>query len=115
MRKVLALLMILTIISGSAFAAEPSSWKKEGDTYGTKIRNKFWFGLANTAFGWTELFQEPAEAYQSKECVLTGFGKGLWHTVADTVGGAVHLVTFWCPKTDIPLPEGGVDLCKKRM
>ena len=31
-----------------------------------------------------------------------------WNGVADTAGGAAHLVTFPVTKLDLPLPEGSV-------
>lgn len=110
-KKVSILVLVLTLVSGSVFAFEPSPWKKEGDSYPVKMKNKFAYGFSNVLLGWTEIFQEPYEAVKEKKCPLTGFGRGLWNAVGDTVGGAVHLVTFWCPKTDIPLPEGGIKPC----
>ncbi len=113
-RKVCAIALVLVFASSVLFAAEPSPWKKEGASRCSMMKHKFAYGLSNVLFGWTEIFQEPYEAVKSKENVLVGIGKGLGYGVADTLGGVVHLVTFWCNKTDLPLPEGGIQFscCK---
>ena len=116
MKKTLALIVIFALVSAPLYAAEPSVWKKEGDSYPVKMKNKFVFGLTNVLLGWTEILTEPYEAIRDKKNVVKGFGTGLWNGVADEVGGVIHLVTFWCPKTDIPLPQGGIVLpcCKPK-
>ncbi len=106
MKKMSVILIVLALIATPAFAA--SAWKQEGVPYTTKMPNKFAFGLMNVLLGWTEIIKQPYKSAEAHQCVFTGLGRGLWYAVADTVGGAVHLVTFWCPKTDVPLPEGGV-------
>ena len=115
MKKTLALLIVLAVFAAPLYAAEPSAWKAKGGSYGEIVGHKFIYGLSNVALGWSEILTEPYEAIRDGENPLMGFGKGIWNAVGDTVGGVLHLVTFPCPKTDIPLPEGGIVLpcCKK--
>jgi len=84
-----------------------SPWAREHG-WANQARGKFMFGAKNTLLGWTELFTEPYEAAKSGRNVAGGIGRGLWNGVADTAGGAAHLVTFPIPQVDLPLPEGGV-------
>ena len=108
MKKFITFLTVFALISGPVFAA--SSWNREGISRCEKMKEKFVYGLTNVALGWTEILQEPGEAIKEKRCFLCGFGQGLGNALGDTVGGAVHLITFWCPKTDVALPEGGTDI-----
>lgn len=101
-------LIISTILTSPLFAFEPSEWKKSEGAYHQTVGRKLGFGLKNLLLGWTEFFNEPYASMHVKESMVGGFGNGLWHAVADTVGGALHLVTFWSPQLDIPLPHGGV-------
>jgi len=87
--------------------AHGSHWAREHG-WANQARGKFMFGAKNTLLGWTELFTEPYEAAKSGGNVVGGIGRGLWNGVADTAGGAAHLVTFPIPQVDLPLPEGGV-------
>ena len=104
-KKVSILLVIFALIASPAFAA--------GNQCMEKCAGKFGYGLTNVALGWTEILQEPYEAGKDGKNVVAGFGKGLVNAVGDTVGGALNLVTFFIPKLDIPLPEGGTDILKK--
>ena len=110
MKKIMVFLAVFMLFASSAFAASP--WNREGISRGEKMKEKAIYGFKNVALGWTEILQETGEAIQAKKCPFKGFGTGVWNAVGDTLGGAVHLVTFWCPKTDIPLPEGGTDILK---
>ena len=109
MRKAIAFFLLAALFAFpmTGFAASP--WTEE-DTYGEKISGKLQFGLVNTLFGWTDLFFEPIRA--SKGCdscdsVWKGVGKGAADALVNTVGGAIHLVTFPLV-VDFPLPESGV-------
>lgn len=107
MKKLLVMFVIFALLATPAFAAyETSSWTTE-TTYKDKTLAKFGFGLKNTLLGWTEIFTEPYDAKKAGKCCITGFGKGLYHGITDTILGVVHLVTFPVP-VDIKLPEGGV-------
>ena len=110
MKKFFVFLMVFVLASAPAFAASP--WNQPSVPYGQKAWNKFVYGFKNVIFGWTEILQEPMEAHKEGKCMLMGLGEGIGNALGDTVGGAIHLVTFWCPKTDIPLPEGGTDIEK---
>lgn len=109
MRKTISALVCLfcflqLVISPIALAAtfRPSPWTRETG-YSEKTINKLGFGVMNFMTGWTDLFFEP---YRKKN-IFTGLVKGVWKTVTNTAGGALHAVTFPIP-LDIPLPEGGV-------
>ncbi len=86
-----------------------SPWTSEVG-YADRVKGKFIFGAKNLLLGWTELFTEPREASQEGGNVLAGIGVGVKNAVEDTLGGAVHLVTFPIPAIDAPLPQGGVGL-----
>ena len=84
-----------------------SPWTSETG-YGAQAGGKLLFGVKNLLLGWTDLFTEPHEAVQSGEGIFRGLGYGLKDTIENELGGAVHLVTFFLPQIDAPLPEGGV-------
>lgn len=84
-----------------------SPWRKEAG-WANQAGKKFVFGAKNTLFGWTELLTEPSQAAKNNQSVTRGLGRGVVHSVVDTVGGAVHLVTFPVTSLDWPLPQGGV-------
>ena len=107
-KKVFALLLIFVLLAGPVFAAQPSPWTKEADWTGKSL-SKLGYGLKNVVLGWTEIFTQPSDAAKKGGNVVTGVGKGLWNAVADTLGGAIHTVTFFIP-VDVPLPDGGVSL-----
>jgi len=114
MKKIAVFVLCLLILSSSAFAADMSAWNKDSSSYGQKAFHKFTYGLSNVVLGWSEIFTEPYEAAKSGDNFIEGVGRGLWNGIADTVGGALHLVTFPLTTVDIPLPEGGIVLacCK---
>ena len=112
MKKILiaSFLVAAILASGVAFAATaPSSWTT-ATTNKDKTLQKLGFGAKNLFFGWTELFSEPMDYHKGGKNTLEGIGPGLWHAVADTVGGALHVITFPITKFDVPLPEGGVQV-----
>ena len=102
-------LLVLSLLVAPAYAYAPSSWTTQ-PSESEKGLAKFKFGLKNLFFGWTEVFQEPYEAYKNKGNVFKATGVGLFNGVADTILGALHFVTSPVPAIDFPLPEGGVDL-----
>lgn len=98
---------VLVSFAAPAFAAfdnfKTSPWTKE-TTYIDKSINKLGFGLTNLTIGWTAI---PYEMHKNSN-LYTGFFKGIWRTVTNTVGGVLHTATFPIP-LDIPLPDGGVN------
>lgn len=109
MKKFLAIAIMLGVMfAPAAMAASP--WT-EGKTYSEKVTGKFSFGFKNLFLGWTEIFYQPHAASVDGKNAWSGLGKGLVYSLADTVGGAVHLVTFPIP-VDVPLPENGVNFDK---
>ena len=108
--KIALLTLLLATIPAVAFAESP--WAEQ-EGYPNRAGGKFAYGLENTALGWTELFTEPVESGKAHENVAVGFGKGLWNTIGDTVGGALHLVTFPFTTVDVPLPENGTQILVK--
>ncbi len=113
MKKVLAILILMTVVLSPAMGFAASPWTEEA-TYGDRISGKLQFGLTNTLLGWVDLFAEPNNAVNKGENVWAGLGKGLVDTVVNTVGGAFQLVTFPIP-VDLPLPENGVNITGKAM
>jgi len=87
----------------------PSPWTSEVG-YSSRAIGKLGFGIKNLLLGWTDLFIEPKEASDAGENLLKGIGIGLKDGVENTLGGAVHLVTFPATCIDAPLPEGGTQL-----
>ena len=84
--------------------ASESKMKVVKNSLFEKSINKLGFGLLNGLTGWTALFFEPMR----EENKFTGIVKGSWRTITNTVGGALHILTFPVP-IDIPLPDGGVN------
>lgn len=114
MKKLVFLfLMAISILSLSGIAYAASPWT-EGKTYQDKVIGKLDFGFKNLLGGWTEIFTGPTKSKFQCKCVVTKsvvrVGKGVVYAIADTVGGALHVVTFPFPQIDVPLPNNGVDL-----
>ncbi len=105
----LAVCLGVALVAAPGLASAASPWAG-GATYSEKATGKLTYGLKNTLLGWTSLFRTPMKASQSGENVFVGIGKGVWDAVGQTVGGALHAVTFPIPQIDVPLPEGGTDL-----
>ena len=106
---VMAVILALVGAPSAAFAASP--WAAESG-WANQAKGKFVYGAKNTLLGWTELFTEPYEAATGGGNFFVGLGQGIWNGVGQTVGGALHLVTFPVPQIDVPLPEGGTELLK---
>jgi hypothetical protein len=108
LNKVSIIAVILILLSTCQTFAAIENWKKspwtEEKTYVDKSINKLGFGLLNVSIGWTALFFEPTRHSN----IFTGVLKGIWRTVTNEAGGALHTVTFFIP-VDIPLPDGGVN------
>ncbi len=85
----------------------PSSWTEEMG-YSNRAIGKLGFGAKNLLLGWTQLFTETKETTDAGGNFFKGLWSGLVNGVGDTVGGAVHLVTFPITSLDAPLPDGGV-------
>ena len=107
--KIAALLALTLFLSQQASFALPmnerpaSPWTK-GDGYVEKTVGKLGYGLVNVAGGWTAL---ATEYYEKPETNIgAAFLRSIARTITNTVGGALHVVTFPAP-FDIPLPGGG--------
>jgi len=90
----------------------PSPWTNETG-WANRAVGKLAFGAKNLLLGWTELITKTSNAVTSKGNVLKGFGVGVRNGAADTLGGALHLVTFPVTCLDVPLPGGGVQTFSK--
>jgi hypothetical protein len=99
----------VVLLAAPVTASAASPWADEV-TYGAQAGAKLKYGVKNLLLGWTSLFREPVQAHQAGENVFVGVGRGVWNGVGQTVGGALHTVTFFVPQIDVPLPEGGTDL-----
>ena len=106
---VLAVALLAAPISASA----ASSWAS-GATWSDQATGKLKYGLTNTLLGWTSLFRTPSEEIKAGENFFLGVGHGVWNAVGQTVGGAVHLVTFPLTTIDIPLPQGGTNILESK-
>jgi len=98
---------------GGKAMSSGSPWTQEMG-WGNQAKGKLVYGLKNTLLGWTELFTEPYEACKNGTNVFVGLGKGVWNAAGQTVGGALHLVTFLITTIDVPLPEGGTELLSSK-
>src|SRR3989338_9318686 len=87
----------------------PSPWTSETG-YSNRAIGKLGFGIKNLLLGWTDLFVEPKEASDVGGNLFQGIGYGLKDAIENTLGGAVHIVTFLLPQIDAPLPEGGTQV-----
>ena len=108
MKKVTLFLLILILAgfaSPYAFAASP--WTEKG-TWSQKAGAKLDFGIKNLFGGPFELIRQPWAAYKAKTNVGAALGHGIYYAIADTLGGALHIITFPIVELDIPLPENGV-------
>ena len=101
--------IILALVAAPTAVFAQSSWTQETG-WGNQAKGKFVYGLKNVLLGWTELFTEPYEAATGGGNFFLGLGEGVWNGVGQTVGGALHLVTFPITQIDVPLPEGGTQL-----
>ena len=108
MKKIVALFLVVIavmLVPAVVFAASP--WT-EKTTYADKVKYKLDFGVKNILGGITEIYTQPKNYHKEKKNMFEGVGKGLWYALADTVGGALHILTFPIPQLDVPLPENGV-------
>lgn len=113
MRKIVLLAATFMLISTtSLFAFQHSPWTKEIG-YNRKIGKKLLYGLTNTSIGFMEVFEETDQAIKEKTPIWLGIGRGILYAVGDTLGGALHALTFPFPFIDIPLPEGGTDVATR--
>ena len=87
----------------------PSPWTSETG-WSNRAVGKLGFGVKNLLLGWTDLFVEPKEALDAGGNVFVGIGVGVKDAIENTLGGAVHIITFPLTEVDAPLPEGGTQL-----
>ena len=109
--KKLSLLMIMFLFAAAGTARAASPWMETQGTWGDKAKAKADFGIKNIFAGWTEIFNETREDYavaKSPVDGLKGLGRGTVYAIADTLGGALHVITFPLVSVDVPLPENGV-------
>jgi len=100
------MLVMACFLAPAAWAA-PSPWT-EAPTYSEKVKGKLDYGFKNFLGGWTELFTEPKASWDGDKNMAEGLFRGIWHTIAYTGGGGLHVLTAVIPAIDVPLPEGGV-------
>ena len=102
------LVFVMLIGFGSQAKAyfEESHWVAK-PTYNQRMVHKLIFGVGNLTCGWVEIVQEPYEAVKRKEMFWRGVSLGIFNGIVDTIGGALHILTFPVTPLDIELPEGG--------
>ena len=105
--SVCLILGLMVTAPAPSFAGGASPWTQEKGWL-DRSDGKFYHGLKNLLWGWTELITEPDEAIGNDESILGGLWKGAWNAVGQTAGGALQVLTFPFTWFDIPLPEGGV-------
>ena len=113
MKKIAMVVLVIFAfgcVPSAGWAASPWTHKA---TYQDKMVGKLGFGLKNLLLGWTELIKEPIHHFQKAEHNrlghgMIGLGEGLVNAIDETIGGAVHLVTFPVVSLDVPLPHDGV-------
>ncbi len=109
LQKVITFLFFIFLIMPKMSVALPMSefpaspWTQE-KSYLSKTVGKLGFGLVNVVGGWTGIVSEFHE--EPEENIAVAGMRALARVVTNTVGGALHVVTFPVPK-DIPLPGGG--------
>lgn len=86
-----------------------SPWTQEVG-WSNRALGKLGFGLKNALLGWTELFVEPQKAMQGGGNFFRGLGMGIKDAIENTLGGALHVLTFPITGVDVPLPDGGTQL-----
>lgn len=85
----------------------PSEWAKK-PTYLQRVAGKLSFGLKNLLLGWTDLFKEPAQAVREETNLIAGTLTGVKEAIQNTVGGALHIISFPVTAIDPTLPDGGI-------
>ena len=109
MRNYVVVTAVILAVLAPSLALAASPWTEDSG-YINRANGKFGFGLKNAALGWTEIFTQPVDEVKGGGNAAVGFGKGIWNTVGQTVGGALHLATFPITSVDVPLPENGNQL-----
>lgn len=85
-----------------AYAASP--WM-EKPGYGAKIWGKFCFGIKNSLLGWMTPWAEAKNPKYPAQ--WAGYSAGIGEGVIYTVGGVIHLATFFIP---VDFPDMGYGL-----
>jgi len=113
-KAVTALVLALCVFNSPAIAnysftnLEESEWTQE-TRYLDKTLAKLGFGLKNAGLGWLDLIREPYNEANTGLGGWVGLAKGVFFTVTNSVGGALHAATFLIP-IDVQLPKGGVQI-----
>ncbi len=105
----LAVLVVVGVLAAPTIGHAASAWAEETG-WGNQAKAKLGYGLKNLLLGWTDLFIEPKEAMDAGGNFFVGVGAGVKDALCNTIGGALHTVTFPLPQIDVPLPEGGTQL-----
>ncbi|MBI4355615.1 MAG: hypothetical protein HY597_04105 [Candidatus Omnitrophica bacterium] len=107
-----ALLVISLMILGTGVAsADMAKGGAQGDLckicatanddsapYAAHAGSALVLGAANTLLGWTELFNQPAQAHKNGEHIGVGLVRGVGYTIRRTLQGVGGILTFWVPK-----------------
>lgn len=102
MKKLLALIMVMLMAwAPMSFAACKFCEMADSSSYGKAFLGKFGRGLANAAFGWVEIFRQPAVNTNPWE----GVGKGFVYTITRTATGILEVATSPIPAAKVPVPS----------
>lgn len=98
MKKFVLVLLFVLVCVPLVFAATLNENTKSTD-YGTATGSKLVRGVANVAFGWTELFFRPGKLIAQGDHPVVAVLKGIGNSVARTTVGALEVATCWVPGT----------------
>ncbi len=102
MKKVLVFMLVLLVACAPiSFAACQICTAADSNDYAKAAVGKLTRGIANAAFGWVELFRQPAINKNAWE----GVGKGVVYTIGRTGSGILEAATFIIPGVKVPLPD----------
>lgn len=105
MKKTVALMVVLLLAAGPAFAACAICNGVASDNIAKHAGCKFLRGLANTGLGWTELIVTPVSEAKAGNDPVVGLFKGIGNTLLRTGNGVVEVLTFPIPGSSPWLKE----------
>ncbi len=98
MKKTAVLTLVLIVALAPMAFANAVCDNVDSDDYFKATGAKLVRGIGNVAFSWVELFRQPAINDNKWE----GVGRGLVHTVARAVAGALEAAFSFIPAVEIP-------------
>lgn len=103
--KKLVLALILVLVCVPLVCAGTLNENTKSTDYGTATGSKLVRGVANTAFGWTELFFRPGKLIAEGDHPVVAVLKGLGNSITRTTVGALEAVTCWIPGNSVEVMD----------